>query len=58
MAEKQNLLTFLDVVKILAERHNLPTETVESILIDWTYIQYRAMTDEVKFPDFNLEVDP
>jgi hypothetical protein len=58
VAEKQKLLTFWDIVKMLAERYNLPAEIVESILVDWLCIQYKTATDEVKFPDFNLQVDP
>jgi hypothetical protein len=57
MPEKQNILTFLDVARILAERYNLPVEIVESILVDWTYIQYKTMTEKVEFPDFNPGID-
>lgn len=58
MAEKQKLLTFWDIVKILAERYNVHSEIVETILVDGLYIQYKTATDEVEFPDFNLPADP
>lgn len=49
MAEKQDILTFEDIVKILADRYNVPIEVVEDIIIGFTKILYECMRSEFKF---------
>jgi len=51
MAEKKNLLTFEDIVKIIADRYNVPTEIVEDIIIGFTKILYEGMRSEFKYPE-------
>ena len=37
------LRSFEDIVRELSNKHNVPFEIVESILIDWTKILYENM---------------
>ena len=47
----QDLKSFQDVVRELAEKYNVQYEIVESILIDWTKLLYENMRES-----FNFEV--